>query len=149
MVSGSSDTIWTVESAHPTAYGGYEGSALSQRAAKLAPTHQVWRPLPSLGHLGDAHRQNLCSHLLPLLELVKLTVHVQLEVDDLSIAERGDHLPLIGSGSDDRLTWPNLPLVDSLVGQNVPDSARVDLEESIVAELLNAEGGSGGDESSV
>lgn len=149
MVSGSSEMICTVESAQPTACTRWNVSERLDPVRGTSSTHEVGGPLPAFGHLSNAHRQDLGAHLLALLELVQLSIEVQLKVDDLARVERRDDLPLVRSSADNGLIRPNLPFVDALVGKNVSNAARVDLEKSVVAELLNAEGGRRRDETRI
>lgn len=100
-------------------------------------------------NLRNAHRQDFNAHVLPLLELVQLPVEVELKVHDLVRRERDDDLALVGRAREDGLAGPDLPLVDALVGEDMPNSSRVDLKKGVVAELLDAERGRGGDEARV
>jgi hypothetical protein len=105
--------------------------------------------LPSFRHLSNAHRKDLRTHRPPLLELVQLPIEVKLEVDNLARRQPDHNLTRVRRRANDRIPSADLPLVDTLIGEDVTDTTRVDLEESVVAELLNAESGSRGDEAGV
>ena len=69
------------------------------------------------------------------------TCGVHFEVDELATRQRDHHLTLVDGTLDDLLLGRRAPLVDALVGADVADALRVDLDEGVLAELRAAECG--------
>eukprot|EP00982_Pelagococcus_subviridis_P016708 31494-Pelagococcus_subviridis.AAC.25 len=76
---------------------------------------------------------------LELLDLHQLPGRVELEVDDLPAAQRDDHLTVVTRHPRDRLPTRAPPLVDALIRADVPQPARVRLQQRVVAEKRRGE----------
>ena len=65
---------------------------------------------------------------------------VHFEVDELSAREGDNDLPTVDRALHDLLLAWRLPLVDPLVGPDVANAVRIDLDEGIVSERGAGEG---------
>jgi hypothetical protein len=67
--------------------------------------------------------------LAALIILSQGSIGIQLEIDDLTRAERHGDLAFVGGCSNDGPMLWSRPLIDSAISEDVTDSSRVDLEK--------------------
>jgi hypothetical protein len=133
VLSASSEMMWTVWLAQPTAYGKGTRRAISKwrSSSEDTPTktHQEERALTALRDLAHAHARHACRERLAVLVLVEAAIDsVELEVDELVRVERDADLALVGAGGDDRGALGSGPLLLLLAREHVPNLVRCHLE---------------------
>ena len=98
-------------------------------------------PVPevALRNRSDVQARHVAARL-QLLNLHELTSLIELEVDELAAGQRDDHLPRVGGHPRHRLPPGRPPLVDSLIGADVPQTAGVHLQQRIIPEQRGAQG---------
>ena len=144
VLSASSEMMWTVWLAQPTAWCGEHDTQSQQEATTWRSdpksTHEEERALATLGHLTHAHARHAGRERLAVLVLVEAAVDgVELKINELVRVECDTDLALVGAGGDDRCPLGCGPLLLLLAREHVPDLVRRHLEERVGAELLDSQ----------
>lgn len=149
---GSSENMRTVPSYNPTAY--QPGRSTREHTGEQKAVQAGGETYEEEGTrtTGDDGRDLQTGHLLTQLHLLRLdqgTGGIQLKVDQITAGQRHHHLPLVDRALDNVLAARCPPLVDALVGADVPDAVRVHLHQGVVTQQRDGQRRGGGEQTAV